>query len=99
MNTIMIKDTGRRPAPAGGSISNPNEEMEKLIVHEIGHTLGLRDVFKDEQLGGNPNATRPPSSPWTRSNYMDYIPSRRMNMYFRTQIETIITNLTPPQRR
>jgi len=66
------------------------------VIHEIGHTLGLYDVFRDTQLGGRPDAPTPQSS-LTRSNYMDYFVQKRM--FFKTQINTIIKNLTPPTAR
>ena len=66
------------------------EDKEKLIIHEIGHSLGLLDVHKDPELGGNINAPTPNKN-LTRSNYMDYFIDRKM--YFKTQIETIINNL------
>ncbi|GHV69159.1 hypothetical protein FACS1894199_17430 [Bacteroidia bacterium] len=71
-------------------VENSTENKEKAIIHEIGHTLGLRDVFKDELLGGNPNAPRPTKNS-TKSNYMDYYIKRKM--FFKTQIQTIIDNL------
>jgi hypothetical protein len=66
------------------TISRSNEDKEKLIIHEIGHTLGLSDVFNDKTLGN-------PSQSFSRYNYMDYNVTRKM--FFRTQIETIIDNL------
>jgi hypothetical protein len=66
------------------SISSSGEDKEKLIIHEIGHTLGLRDVFLDNTLGR-------PSVKFSRNNYMDYNVVRKM--FFKTQVETIINNL------
>jgi predicted Zn-dependent protease len=70
-------------------IGNTSEDKEKLIIHEIGHTLGLKDVFADDKLGK-------PSSGFSRHNYMDYNVKRKM--FFKTQIQTIINNLTPPKK-
>jgi hypothetical protein len=57
---------------------------EKMIIHEIGHTLGLNDTFNDDLLGNPPKG-------FSRNNYMDYDIERKM--FFKTQIETIINNL------
>jgi hypothetical protein len=67
------------------------EDKHKAIIHEIGHSLGLEDVFKDEYLGGDPNANEAPAYSLTRSNYMDYFIPRKM--FFKTQLEEIINNL------
>ncbi len=56
----------------------------KIIAHEFGHTLGLRDVYNDTELGNPPRG-------FSRNNYMDYIID--LEMFFKTQIETIIKNL------
>jgi predicted Zn-dependent protease len=66
------------------TIENRAQDKEKLIIHEIGHTLGLQDVFNDNGLGL-------PSAGFSRHNYMDYNIVR--NMFFKTQIKTIIDNL------
>jgi hypothetical protein len=53
-----------------------NENKENLIIHEIGHTLGLSDVFKDVEYGHPDNPV--PNTKLTRSNYMDYYIQRKM---------------------
>ena len=57
--------------------------LHQVIVHEISHTLGLLDVFKDKQLDVQPqkfgNKLRP--------NYMNY--AFPLKMYFRSQIKTM----------
>jgi hypothetical protein len=76
-------------------VLSPTENKERAIIHEIGHTLGLADVFKDEKLGGDPKATT--TEGWlTKSNYMDYHIDRKM--FFKHQIETIMNNLTPQKK-
>jgi hypothetical protein len=66
------------------TISNSSEDKEKLIIHEIGHTLGLSDAFNDNALGNPPKK-------FSRHNYMDYDIVRKM--FFKTQMGTIINNL------
>jgi hypothetical protein len=62
---------------------------ERIIIHEIGHSLGLSDAFNDEALGRQ-------SEGFSRSNYMDY--GFPKNMFFRTQIESIINSLRRRER-
>jgi hypothetical protein len=76
--------------------NNTTEIKEMLIIHEIGHSLGLWDVHRDIRLGGRPDAPTPRRA-LTKSNYMDYF-VRHRNMYFKTQIETIVNNLIRAQR-
>jgi hypothetical protein len=74
-------------------LNNAKEDKEKMIIHEIGHTLGLKDVFKDVELGGHDKNPTPTSNKnWTKSNYMDYYIQRKM--FFKTQINTILDNFS-----
>jgi hypothetical protein len=70
-------------------VENSAEDKEKAVIHEIGHTLGLKDVFNDGKLGR-------PAAKFSRHNYMDYNIIRKM--FFKTQIETIIDNLTSQKK-
>jgi hypothetical protein len=65
-------------------VENSTEDKEKTIIHEIGHTLGLRDAFNETELGTQ-------SQGFSRHNYMDYNIIRKM--FFRKQIEIIMNNL------
>jgi hypothetical protein len=76
-------------------INNTKEDKEKMIIHEIGHSLGLSDVFKDVELGGHPDNPIPKKN-LTKANYMDYYIQRRM--FFRRQIDVIINNLERNQK-
>jgi hypothetical protein len=71
-------------------VKNLTDDKEKMIIHEFGHTLGLNDVYLDYHIGGNLNNPMPSNS-LTKSNYMDYYINRKM--FFRKQIEIIISNL------
>jgi hypothetical protein len=75
-------------------INNTQEDKEKMIIHEIGHSLGLNDIFKDVELGGHPDNPIPKKN-LTKANYMDYYIQRRM--FFRKQIELMIDNLKENQ--
>jgi hypothetical protein len=66
------------------TIESSSQDKVKLIIHEIGHTLGLKDVFNDNALGR-------PAAGFSRYNYMDYNIVRKM--FFKTQIRTIVDNL------
>ncbi|MDR1739159.1 MAG: hypothetical protein LBR45_00170, partial [Bacteroidales bacterium] len=64
----------------------------KAIIHEIGHSLGLDDMYLDVDFGGDPFVKEVPKTSFTKSNYMDYNVEKR-NMFFKIQIEKIIRNI------
>jgi hypothetical protein len=71
------------------SIENTKEEKEKMIIHEIGHTLGLNEAFKETYA--NTIDGKGQSGGFSRHNYMDYNIIRKM--FFVRQIQIIISNL------
>jgi hypothetical protein len=71
------------------SIENSKEDKEKMIIHEIGHTLGLNEAFTENYA--NTMDGKRQSAGFSRHNYMDYNITRKM--FFLKQIQTIINNL------
>lgn len=68
---------------------NSKEDKEKMIIHEIGHTLGLNEAFRENYA--NTIDGKGQSQGFSRHNYMDYNITRKM--FFIRQIQTIINNL------
>jgi predicted Zn-dependent protease len=100
MTEYKFKGDGGTGCARGGVLSKNNvaiiwsidkseckdENIYKLITHEIGHTLGLDDVFNDNAIGN-------PERGFSRNNYMDYSTENKTlnrTMYFKSQIQEIL---------
>ena len=93
MTDVSFKPDENASVPGGGAFPNKpviamwdvltNEDINRLIAHEIGHCLGLSDTFSDMYLGH-------PLQGHTLDNYMDYyVPRRR---FFKSQIMQVINS-------
>ena len=93
MTDVSFKPDENGSVPGGGAFPNKpviamwdvltNEDINRLIAHEIGHCLGLSDTFSDMYLGH-------PLQGHTLDNYMDYyVPRRR---FFKSQIMQVINS-------
>jgi len=67
------------------------EDIYKMIAHEVGHTLALREAFEENQLQEKSgNSFKLPNQGFSRNNYMDYSTSSKTlirKMFFRLQME------------
>ena len=63
--------------------------FSKIIIHEGGHSLGLKDTFNDTIIGQ-------PLMGFSRNNYMDYIPPNDMKMFFKSQLRILYLSSPKP---
>jgi hypothetical protein len=65
------------------------EDIYKLIAHEFGHTLGLKEAYNEPELGTHDKG-------FSRNNYMDYSTSAKTlirKMFFKKQIEIMLKEI------